>query len=64
MPVAVVRRPPLRVGEHLVRLRGLAEPLLRVRLLAHVRVELARELPERALDLGVAARSRATPSIS
>ena len=54
VPEAVVRPPTLRVGEHLVRLGDGPEPQLRVRLLAHVRVELARQIPERALDLGVA----------
>ena len=51
---AVERTPALRVGEHLVRLGDGPEPELRVRLLAHVRVELARQVPEGALDLGAA----------
>ena len=56
-PVPVVGRAPLGIGEHLVRLGRLAEPLLRVGGLGDVRMELARELPEGALDVGV----RGTP---
>ena len=51
---AVVRRPPLGIGQHLVRLGDGAEAELRVGCLADVRVELAGELPERPLDLVVA----------
>ena len=54
----VVRTTPLRVGQHLVRLRDGAKPPLRVGLAAHVRMELAREPPERALDLRVARVAR------
>ena len=50
----VVRPAALRVGEHFVRFGHRSEAALRVRLIADVRVELARELAERALDLGVA----------
>ena len=52
-PVAVVGRAAFRVGEHLVRLGRLAEPLLGVRLLRNVGMELARELAERPLDVGI-----------
>ncbi len=54
VPVAVVELPRLGLREHLVRLGDGAEALLRVRLLRDVRMQLARELAERALDLGVA----------
>jgi len=56
--VAVVQLPCLRVREHLVRLRDLAEALLGVGLLRHVRVQLAREPPEGLLDVGVARVAR------
>src|SRR5206468_60201 len=49
--VPVVEFARLRVREHLVRLGDLAEPLLRVGRLGDVRVQLAREPPERALDV-------------
>ena len=52
-PEAVVGRAPFRVGEHLVRLRSLAEALLRVGRRRDVRMELACELAEGALDLAV-----------
>jgi hypothetical protein len=53
-PVAVVCRAPFGVREDLVGLRGLLELLLRLRVVAvHVGVELARQAPERLLDLGV-----------
>ena len=52
-PVAVVRRAALRIGEHLVRLGRLAKALLGVSLLRNVGMELARELAERPLDVGV-----------
>ncbi len=52
-PVAVVGRAALRIGEHLVRLGRLAEPLLGVALLRNVGMELARELAERLLDVGI-----------
>ena len=61
---AVVGRAPLGVGEHLVRLRDLPEPRFGVRLAGDVGMELARERPERALDLCVARASRGTPSSS
>src|SRR3954451_7128787 len=51
MAVAVVELARLRVGQHLVRLGDLAEPRLRIRLARDVGVQLARELPERALDV-------------
>ncbi len=51
---AVVGRAPLGVREHLVRLRDLPEPELGVRLAGHVGVELARERPERPLDVRIA----------
>ena len=61
--VLVVAASPLGVGEHLVRLGDGAEALLRVRVRVHVRMELARELAEGLLDLGVG-RRRSTPSSS
>src|SRR5581483_5888725 len=48
--VAVVERAGLGVGEHLVRLRHLAEALLRLGLVGHVGVQLPRQSPERLLD--------------
>ena len=52
--VAVVGRAALGVGEDLVRLGGLLELLLGLRVVAvHVRVQLAREPPEGLLDLGL-----------
>ena len=54
VPEAVVELPPLGIGEHLVRLRHRTEPRARVRVVAHVGMELARETAERALDLRVA----------
>jgi hypothetical protein len=51
---AVVGRPPLGIGQHLVGLGDGAEAELRVGGLAHVRVELAGQLAERALDLVMA----------
>ena len=57
--VAVEGRPPLGVGEDLVGLGGLLELLLGLGIVAvDVRVELAREPPERPLDLGVAGVAR------
>src|SRR6266516_231475 len=58
MTEAVVELPPLGVGEHLVRLDGVAEPVVGVRLLRHVGMQLAGEAPERALDLVSVRRSR------
>ena len=52
--VAVVQLARLGLREHLVRLGDRAKARLRVRLLGDVRVQLARELAERLLDLGVA----------
>jgi len=54
VPEAVVELPPLGVGQHLVRLGHRPEARTRMRVVAHVGMELAREPPERALDLGVA----------
>ena len=54
MPEAVVRPAALRVGQHLVRLGDRAESHVGIGLLADVGVELTRQLPERALDLGMA----------
>jgi hypothetical protein len=52
--VAVVDAAALGVGEHLVRLGALLELLLGLRVvLVHVRVQLAREPPERLLDLSL-----------
>ena len=68
LAVAVIQRPTLGVGEHLVRLGDLAEPALRVRLARNVGMQLTRERPERLLDLGVARRrvrrraARSSPS--
>ena len=57
--VAVVGRAALGVGEDLVGLRGLLELLLRLRIVpVHVRVELARQAPERLLDLRVVGVAR------
>ena len=54
MPVAVVQRAALRVGQDLVRLRRLLELLLGLGVvLVDVRVQLARELAERPLDLAL-----------
>jgi hypothetical protein len=56
---AVVGGAPLGVGEDLVGLRGLLELLLGLRVVpVHVRVELARQLPEALLDLPVAGVAR------
>ena len=52
--VAVVGLPAPAVGEHLVGLGDLLEALSRVGLAGDVRVQLAREPPERPLDLVVA----------
>ncbi len=54
VPVAVVGPPPLWIGEDLVCLGDLAEALVRVGLVRDVRVQLARELAERPLDLRLA----------
>ena len=54
---AVVRRPLLRVREHLVRLVDLLEALRRALVLVPIRVELERQLPERLLQLLVGAAS-------
>src|SRR5207237_7430736 len=55
VPVAVVDRATVGVGEHLVCLGGLLELLLGLRIvLVHVRMELAGEPAEGALDLGLA----------
>ena len=51
--VPVVGGAAFRVGQDLVRLGRLAEALLGIRLLGNVGMELARELAERPLDLGV-----------
>ena len=60
---AVVELARLRLREHLVGLGGLPEALLGVRVLGDVGVQLAREPPERLLDLALVA-PRATPRIS
>src|SRR6185436_1230993 len=49
----VVPLPTIRVGQDLVRLVDLLEPLLGGRFIVHVRVPLLGELAEGALDLGV-----------
>ena len=54
MAVAVVELACLGPREHLVRLDHLAEPLVGVRRLGDIRVELAREAAEGALDLPLA----------
>ena len=51
MAVAVVEVARLALRQHLVRLDHFAESLVRVRLIGHIGVELAREPPEGALDL-------------
>src|SRR5581483_2044560 len=51
MAVAIVELTCLRVREHLVRLRDLAEAHLRIGRVGDVGVELPREPPERLLDL-------------
>jgi hypothetical protein len=51
--VLVVQAAPVRVGEHLVRLGDGAKAVLRVGVLVHVRVQLAREPAEGLLDLGL-----------
>ena len=56
VPVPVVELPRLALGEDLVGLGRLAEPLARVRMLRDVGMELAREPAERLLDLGLAGR--------
>src|SRR3954447_8038250 len=58
MAVAVVKVAGLRVREHLVGLDHLAEPLLGVRRVGHVGMELARELPESPLDVRLARLTR------
>jgi len=58
MAEAVVELAPLRVGEDLVGLDDFAEPVIRVRLLGHVGMELTGEAPECALDLVGARLSR------
>ena len=55
---AVVQLPGLGLREHLVRLDDLLEALVRVRRIGDVRVQLAREPPECALDLGFGRRAR------
>ena len=58
-PVAVVDRPPIRVGQDLVGLGGFLELLLRLRVvLVHVRVQLARERAEGLLYLLVVGVAR------
>jgi hypothetical protein len=59
----VVELAALRVGEHLVGLCDLPEPLLRVREPADVGMQLAREPPERALDLLLGGRARQTEDL-
>jgi len=58
VPEAVVELAPLGVGEDLVGLDDLAEPLIRVRLLRDIGMQLASKAPERTLDLVGARRSR------
>jgi hypothetical protein len=60
---AVVQLPGLGLREHLVRLDDLLEALVRVRRIGDVRVQLAREPPERTLDVGFGGRTP-TPSTS
>ena len=52
--VPVVQVACLRLRQHLVRLDHLAEPLVGVRRVGHVGMELARKLAEGPLDLGLA----------
>ena len=54
VPEAVVGRALFRIGEHLVCLRDLAKPLVGLRRVRDVRVQLSRQRSKRALDLGVA----------
>ena len=54
---AVVQLAGLGLREHLVRLDDLLEALVRVRGVGNVRVQLAREPPERALDVGFGGRA-------
>ena len=58
MAEAVVGVAALRIREHLVRLGDLLEAFGRIRLARDIRVELARELPEGALDLVVVGVAR------
>src|SRR2546426_4308956 len=58
MTEAVVELPPLGVGENLVRLDDLAEPVIGIRLLRHVGMQHPGEAPERTLDLVGVRRSR------
>ena len=62
--VAVVERAPLGAGEHLVCLHDLLEPLVGVRGVRDVRMELAREATERLLDRRRRSRRGQTPSTS
>jgi hypothetical protein len=51
VPEAVVQLPPLGVREDLVSLDDLAEPVLGVGRVGDVRMQLARKLAERPLDV-------------
>jgi len=57
MTEAVVQLSRLGLREHLVRLDDLFEALVRISRIGNVRVQLAREPPERALDVGFAGRT-------
>src|SRR5437588_5476613 len=57
--IAVICHPPFGIGEHLVRLGGLLELLLRLRVVAvDVRVKLAGQPPEGLLDRGLVGVAR------
>jgi hypothetical protein len=53
VPEAVIELARLRLREHLVRLDCFLESLVGVRRVGDVRVQLAREASERALDIGL-----------
>ena len=63
MPIAVVDIASLRLREDLVRLRDLAEALVCVRRVGDVRVQLARESPERLLDVRFGRAPRQTQNL-
>jgi hypothetical protein len=63
MAEAVVELAGLGLREHFVGLGDLPEALLGVGRVAHVRVQLAREPPERLLDVGIGRRARHTEDL-
>ena len=63
LPEAVIRRPALGIGEHLVRLGDVAEPEVGIGCGRDVRVELARECPEARL-ISASLAERETPNSS